>query len=105
MYKLVKVSRWITLCNLDITEKHSLYYYADKDSENNGKYTVSAFRYNNKWYAIDQFLARFGWMGFDIECKNYPPFIIAYDGEGNIYNPLLLEMDDNCEKIRLWMVA
>ena len=102
MKELNRVSRWITINSLEITKNHSLYCYADKDDEYNGKYTVLAFRYKNRWYALGQFLSRFGMMGFDKECKKYPSFISGYDSE-NYYNPLLMEIDEYGEKVRLYL--
>lgn len=101
MKELKRVSRWIRIDSLEVTKKHSLYCYAGKDDEYNGKYTVLAFRYKNRWYALEQFLSRFGIMGFDKDCKEYPAFISGYDGE-NYYNPLLMEMDEYGEKVRLY---
>lgn len=101
MKELKRVSRWIRIDSLEVTKKHSLYYYADKDDAYNGKYTVLAFSYKNRWYALGQFLNRFGMLGFDKDCKEYPAFISGYDGE-NYYNPLLMEMDEYGEKVRLY---
>lgn len=96
---LKRVSRWITVDCIEVTKKHSLYYYGE-DTEN-GKRTVYVFRYNGRLYALDQFLNRYGMMGFDKECNEYPAFICGYDGE-NYYNPLLMEIDEYGEKVRLW---
>lgn len=104
MKNIKAVSRWITVQSLDVTEKHSLFYYADKESEYNGKYPVLAFRYNNRWYALGQFINRFGMYGFDKDCKEYPPYICGYDADGNIFNPLLLSIDRYGEKVRLYIV-
>ena len=103
MKNLKKVSRWIAIETLNITEKHTLFYYADADTEENGKRLVSAFRYKNRWYALGQFISRFGMFGFDLKCDEYPGYICGYDAEGNIFNPLLIEMDLFNEKIRLWL--
>lgn len=103
MKELKRVSRWISIRSLEVTENHSLYCYADKEDDYNGKYTVLAFRYKNRWYALSQFIARFGIMGFDTTCERYPAFITGYDADGNIYNPLLMELDDYGEKCRLYL--
>ena len=102
MKNLKAVSRWIRIETLYVTEKHSLFYYADKDDEYLGKYPVTAFRWKNRWYALNQFLARFGMMGFDLECKEYPAYISGYDGE-NYFNPLLMELDKYGDKCRLYL--
>ena len=103
MKKLVKVSRWITIHYKDITPKHSLYCYSDNYAKQGEKACVAYFRWNNREYAIDQFINRFGMYGFDLNCEKYPAFICGYDGEGNIFNPLLCELDEYGEKIRLWI--
>lgn len=102
MKSIKRVSRWISIQNLDVTEKHSLYYYGE-DIEDSKKRSVMAFRYNGRWYAVNQFIARFGMYGFDVNCKDYPSFISGYDGDGNIYNPLMCELDEYGEKIRLYI--
>lgn len=99
MKDLKKVSRWISVKGLEVTEKHSLYCYGE-DTEN-GKRYVYTFRYNGRLYALDQFLNRFGIMGFDKKCEEYPAFISGYDSE-NYYNPLLIEIDEYGEKVRLY---
>ena len=99
MKELKKVSRWISVNGMEVTKNHSLYCYGE-DTEN-GKRYVYTFRYNGRLYALDQFLNRFGMLGFDKECKEYPKFIIGYDGE-NYFNPLLIEIDECGEKVRLW---
>lgn len=104
MKNIKPVSRWISVQYIDVTEKHSLYCYADKTEEYNGKYPVSAFRYNNRWYALNQFINRYSMWGFDPKCEEYPAFICGYDGDGNIFNPLLLRMDEYGEKVRLYIV-
>lgn len=103
MKELKRVSRWISVDCLNITEKHSLYYYADKEDCYNGKYPVMAFRWNNRWYAIGQFIGRFSMWGFDQKCERYPAYIHAYDGDGDLYCPLLMEMDEYGEKVRLYI--
>ena len=99
MKELTKVSRWITIKEMEVTKNHSLYRYGE-DTEI-GKRYVFTFRYNGRLYALNQFLNRFGMMGFDKECKEYPKFIAGYDGE-NYFNPLLIEIDEYGEKVRLW---
>lgn len=101
MKELKAVSRWIQIKTLYVTEKHSLFDYAEKDAECMGKYPVMAFRWKNHWYALDSFLSRYGICGFDRECKEYPTFITGYDGN-NYYNPLLMELDEYGEKCRLY---
>lgn len=111
MKQLKKVSRWIAVkYNYNPSEKNSLYYYA-KDENGNSANSESFeretafleyFRFSGKTYALEQFINRFSCWGFDQCCNEYPSFIVGYDSEGDIYNPLLLEMDETGEKIRLW---
>jgi len=102
MKNLKRTTRWITIQTIEVTKKHSLYCYGEKLEDSN-KRIVNAFRYHNRWYAIGQFLSRFGIMGFDKDCKEYPAFISGYDGDGNIFNPMLCELDEYGEKIRLYI--
>lgn len=103
MKELKRVSRWITIKEELITEKHSLWCYADKDTTFNERYAYcSIFRWNGRQYAVNQFISRFSMYGFDLECKEYPPYITGYDGE-RYYNNLYCELDDYGEKIRLYV--
>ena len=100
MKELKRISRWITVNGMEVTKNHRRYCYGEETE--NGKRYVYTFRYNGRLYSLDQFLNRFGPMGFDIECKEYPAFISGYDGE-NYYKPLLMEIDKYGEKVRLYV--
>ena len=95
--KIKNVSRWLTVYYKEVTPKHSLFCYSDDGY-------LDYFNYKGSMYAVNQFIARFGAWGFDKECKEYPSFIVGYDGNGDYYNPLMLEMDEFGEKVRLWIV-
>lgn len=103
MKELKRVSRWISVNCIYVTEKHSLYYYGDKYSEENGKRPVMAFKWNGRLYAVGQFISRWGMFGFDQQGKEYPKYICGYDGEGDIFNPLLIEIDEYGDKVRLYI--
>ena len=100
MKKLKAISRWITIQCKEVTKKSALYGYGGDDLEN-GKRYVLFFRWHNKEFAFDRFLARFGIVGFDPDCKEYPAFITGYDGD-NYYNPILCSITEYGDKIRLF---
>ena len=103
MKNLKRVSRWITIRNEPITKRHSLWYYAEKDPAFSDECAYcSMFRWNGRMYAVNQFLSRYGLYGFDQKCEEYPAFICGYDAE-NYYHPLLCEIDDCGERIRLYV--
>lgn len=101
--KVIPVSRWITIETKYVTSRHSLYCYADECGEEDGKRPVSCFRYKGRYYALGQFFSRYGMFGFDLKAERYPAFITGYDGEGDIYTPLLCSLDDYGDKIRLYI--
>lgn len=102
MKELKKVSRWIKIDIMYVTPKHKLFCYVDKDEVNeNGKYPISCFRHDGRLYALNQFFSRFGMMGFDFDCKEYPAYITGYDAE-RYFDNLYCELDEYGEKIRLW---
>ena len=101
--QIERVSRWIKIRFGEIvTEKHSLYYYAEKEED---IAYLDYFIFCGKKWAINQFY-RFGTM-FTPE----PPpmweengklqYISGYDTE-NYFNPLLIEIDDSGEYVRLY---
>lgn len=105
MKELKRVSRWISVQWLEVTDKHSLWDYGLGwgDGYNMGSTrVVEAFRWHNRWYAVDQFVGRYGIFGFDPECNKYPAYITGYDGAGDLYHPLLMETDRWGEKVRLY---
>lgn len=102
MKELKRVSRWITVNSMEVTEKHRLYCYAVEKDETTKKGYLYYFRHNGKLYSLDQFINRWSMYGFDQSCKEYPRFICGYDCE-NYYNPLLIELDEYGEKVRLYV--
>lgn len=103
--KIQRVSRWIKINQAyNITERHSLFYYAEEidDSEN----ILDYFIHKGKKYAINQFY-RFNTM---ITPATAPTFyendkqtrIAGYDSE-NYYNPILIELSDDGEAVRVYM--
>lgn len=99
-YTYKKASRWIKIQYLYITKKHSLWEYADYHDEFNKKRCLLCFRHGGKLYAIDQFMR----LSYPIifEDKNGDNVIIGGYDSTNWYNPYLLEINDNCEYVRLW---
>lgn len=103
MKNLKRVSRWITVNSKMITNRHSLWCYADKEDKNDKNGYILYFRWNGREYAMQQFISRFSMYGFDKECKEFPSFIHGYDADGNVFRPLLIEIDEHGEKVRLYL--
>lgn len=98
--KIKRVSRWIKVDCEYVTKNHSLYDYADHYCEEGGKAPVFLFRHNNRLYALSQFMKLSCPMFFtDIDGKN--SFIFGYDCT-DYYYPLLIEISENGEHIRLY---
>lgn len=102
--QIIRISRWIKIKQAyNITEKHSLYYYAEKIGENEN--VLDYFVFNGRKYALSQFLC-FGTMW----SPTPPPmfyendklqYISGYDST-DYYKPLLIELDDCCEYVRVY---
>ena len=58
MKKLKRVSRWITIQVFPITKRHRLWLYAEPSDmgQPDGEQLISAFRFRNRWYAVNQFI-------------------------------------------------
>lgn len=105
-YKVYRLSRWIRIQCLDVTERHPLWYYADEDTQVGKRRTVDGFRWNGRWYALGQFM-RFG-SGF---CPTPPPmfydetgklnYLGGYDSE-EYFEPIMIEIDECGENVRVY---
>lgn len=113
--QIVRVSRWIKVNELyDITPRHNLYDYAtdengyktgeEKYNGENGNY-CNYFVFRGKKYAIEQFIAMNGvWCMQDgyVE-KGEKCYLSGYDADGDIYYPIMIEWDEYCEHVRVYM--
>ena len=71
----------------------------DRDPDDN---FMSYFLINGVKITLNDLYCRFGVMGFDMDCKNYPRQINCYTDVMNIYNPVYCELDEYGEKLRIW---
>lgn len=92
-HKYRRASRWIRVDCIQITERHALADYADDG-------TVSCFRHGGRQYAIGQFM-RLTYPEFYTDENGRTGFLSGYDAT-QWYNPLLIEIDDGGEYIRLY---
>ena len=103
--KFYRLSRWISVQWLQVTERHPLWYYAEKDTQEGNKRWVECFRWNDTLYAMGQFM-RFN-----------TPFVhdaepILIDGKEKIwlagfdaneyFDPIMIEIHDDCEHVRVY---
>ena len=112
---LRRLSRWIAIQQAcDITPKHSLYDfctdgngynpYSEKFNPENGTY-LDYFRFNGKKYALADFCRLGSFMlpfSYTWEEKDGLHFISGSEMSGNIFKPLLIEVDAYCEKVRVY---
>lgn len=99
MKKLKRVSRWITIQVFPITKRNRLWPYAEPSDmgQPDGEQLISAFRFRNRWYAVNQFRALRNPSGV---LTGYPDYIDGYDREG-CSHMLFCEVSDDGKKIRL----
>lgn len=95
-----RVSNWISIQSAYVTPRSGLWYYAERDEDGKRGF-VDYFRFNGQKYAIGQFISR--WSAWGGGCETLPDFICGYDGDGDIYNPLLLELNDEGNAVRLYL--
>ena len=100
MKKLRRVSRWITIRVFPITTRSRLWSYAEASDmgQPDGEQLISAFRFRNRWYAVNQFKALRNPSG---GLTGYPDYIYGYDCEG-CPHPLFCELSEDGKKIRLY---
>jgi hypothetical protein len=99
--KIRRVSRWIRIrSEYNITPRHSLYDYCDTYSDN----SIDYFMFKGKKYALGQFV-KFGGCCITPYIQWYESdklfFLSGYDCT-NYYNPLLIEIDECGEAVRLY---
>lgn len=115
--KYQRVSRWITHhTNYNPRQDNALWDYVcdgngyhpyeEKFNPTEGLY-LDYFRYKGKNYALDQFYALGGvWVGsWPIEYDDgdgKSSYIGAIDMDGDMFHPLYLEVEEGCERIRLY---
>lgn len=108
--KIYRVSRWIKIQQAyNITKRNSLYYYATdengyREGQNNfnpenGLY-CDFFKWRGRKYAIEQFL-RLDYPIFFNDTDGKLNYLSGYDSE-NYYNPILIELDNCCEYVRVY---
>lgn len=91
--KLKRVSKWLKIKSKYVTPRHSLYDYSYEGE-------LTYFLYKGKEYALSQFLRLSYPIIFENE-EEKTTFISGYDCT-NYYNPLLIELSDGCEEVRLF---
>lgn len=101
---IARISRFIRIRSECVTNRHSLFDYCDGDSEYDGKRTLDYFVFKGKKYALNQFLR----LGSPFIPEKYQfiendkmQFLSGVDSE-NYYNPLLIELDECGEYVRVY---
>lgn len=98
---LIRKSRWISIHCKYVTRRHSLAEYADFAGSDDPEIgLLHYFMYQNKAYAIGQFM-RLSYPIFFENEEGKTSYISGYDCT-QYYHPLLIEMDDCCERVRLF---
>lgn len=97
MTKYKKVSRWIKIKYILITNRHSLADYAEKYDD---KLLVMCFSHKGRLYAFDQFI-RLSYPIMFEDNDGKTTVLSGYDS-ANWYNPFLIEIHQDGEYIRLW---
>lgn len=113
--KLERISRWITIKHAyNVSKKNALAYYAKDENgykegqtnfnPENGLY-LDYFHFNGKNYAIEQFISNSPmWSNgtqFFTDTDGKLTYIAGYDSE-NYYNPILIELDEYGEHVRIY---
>ena len=101
--KYERVSRWIKVRNEYVTKRHSLSDYADFYGVDDDRYGVlSYFVFNGRKYAMGQFL-RLSYPEYFNNEDDKTSYLCAYDST-EWYKPLMMEIDDYGEYIRLFRI-
>ena len=99
-----QVSNWLDIKYVYVTKRHSLSDYADfygTDNEKEGILTYFIFK--GKKYALGQFMKLSHPEFFENE-DGKKSFLCGYDCT-DCYNPLMIEMDDCADSVRLFQIV
>lgn len=103
-YTYKKVSRWIKIKTAYVTERHSLYDYADDYADDfncvDNRRELLYFIHKGCQYALDQFMRMSAPITFT-DSDGKLTILSGYDCT-NFYNPYLLEIHPDGEYVRLW---
>ena len=118
-HTLTRLSRWITInTNYNVSERNSLYDYSTDGSgyrphedgydPTDGTY-LDYFRFGGRTYAIEQFVSLGSpWIGEKpyqfIDTDGWLRSIAAFDIDGDLYDPLYIELDEYGERVRVYRV-
>lgn len=87
-------------------KNNSLYDYLQQNIKNGNflpdEKTVQYFNIDGIKITYDDLYNRFGMLGFDFKCENYPSQINCYTNVKSIYNPVYCELNESGEKLRIW---
>lgn len=98
-----RVSNWIDVKYDYVTKRHSLSDYADfHDIDNWEKGLLTYFTFKGKKYALGQFM-RLSHPEFFENEDGKQSFLCGYDCT-NYYKPLMLEMTDCGDSVRLFQI-
>lgn len=99
-YTYKKASRWIKIKTAYVTERHSLYDYADNFDCVDNKRELLYFIHKGRKYALDQFMRMPAPITFT-DSDGKLTVLSGYDCT-DYYNPYLLEIHSDGEYVRLW---
>ena len=117
----IRVSRWIEVkCNYNPSKTNSLWCYVmdgygyhpgsdNFDPENNGDARLDYFTWDGRTWAVDQFLS-LGNPFWNPVTYSYEDddgkrcYLSGVDSE-NYFNPIYVEFDEYCEKVRVYKEA
>ena len=118
-HTVTRLSRWITIrTNYNVSKANSLYDYSTDENgyrpyqdgydPTNGTY-LDYFRFGGRTYAIEQFILLSSmWIGgrpyHFIDTDGTPASVIAVDMDGDLYDPLYIELDEYGERVRVYQV-
>lgn len=119
-HTVTRLSRWITIrTNYNANKANSLYDYV---TDENGYRThqdgydpaggtyLDYFRFGGRTYAIEQFISLGSiWISgrpyHFIDTDGTPASVVAVDFDGDLYDPLYIEVDEYGERVRVYQVG
>ena len=119
-HTVTRLSRWITIrTNYNANKRNSLYHYVTDENgyrthqdgyDPTGGTYLDYFKFGGRTYAIEQFISLGSiWISgrpyHFIDTDGTPASVIAVDFDGDLYDPLYIEVDEYGERVRVYQVG
>lgn len=96
-----RISRWLKVMYTQVTEKHSLFQFADMGTLQDGKADLTYFRYKSEYFALGQFMLLTAPIFYE-DKDGKIGFLSGYDST-SMFRPYFIEVSECMDAVRLYV--